>query len=302
MATLDISEISDTLVLHFGSEYARINAYTLAAAVTGIADAAKAVNAAVNPGYELEIVVEAFEAGSFRTTVRAILREGKNLFTADSARNIILGIVATIIYERALAPKDQIVVNVTSSEVVIEASGERIVVPRVVYDTARQVQQSPSVQSGVGRTIQAVAADQAIKSFGVSRDPRHPPPIPLERELLAALPAGPEESGPEARVLEEVTEVQILRAILERSKRKWEFVWNGIRISAPILDEDFFSDFFAHRITIAPGDSLRVKLRLRQKRLPDLGIYVTETYEVVDVLKHIPLHGQQTDLHLRHGA
>lgn len=302
MATLDIGEISDTLVLHFGGEYARINAYTLATAVTGIADAAKAINSAVNPGYELEVVVEAFGGGSFRTTLRAILREGRNLFTAESARNVILGIVATIIYERVLAPKDHIVVNVSSSEVVVEAQGERIVVPRFVYDTSRQVQQSPLIQSGVGRAIQAIAADPAIESFGVSRDPRSAPPIPLKRELLAAVPTSAEETGPDTRVLEEVTEVQILRAILERSKRRWEFVWNGLRISAPILDEDFFSDFFAHRITIAPGDSLRVKLRLRQKRLPDLGIYVTETYEVVEVLRHIPIKGQQTDLHLRRGA
>lgn len=49
MATLDVGEISDTLVLHFGGEYARINAYTLAAVVTGIADAAKAINATVKP-------------------------------------------------------------------------------------------------------------------------------------------------------------------------------------------------------------------------------------------------------------
>lgn len=97
------------------------------------------------------------------------------------------------------------------------------------------------------------------------------------------------------RELVETTDLQIVRAILEKSRRRWQFVWNGIKISAPVLDDAFYSDFFAHRITIAPGDVLRARLRIRQKRDPELGVFINEAYEVVEILEHIP-RGAQTAL------
>tara|TARA_R110001592_G_scaffold7032_3_gene39521 strand:+ start:66022 stop:66480 length:459 start_codon:yes stop_codon:yes gene_type:complete len=80
----------------------------------------------------------------------------------------------------------------------------------------------------------------------------------------------------------------IKRAILERSKRKWEFVWRGFKISAPVLDDHFYSDFFAHKITLAPGDQLEVKLKIYQSKDEDTGIYSNDRYEVTEVMKHIP--------------
>lgn len=92
----------------------------------------------------------------------------------------------------------------------------------------------------------------------------------------------------DSRCLMEITDIEILRAILERSRRRWEFVWSGNRISAPVLDDLFYDRFFAHEITIAPGDRLRVRLKVKQHRLPDVGIFVNQSFEVVEVLEHIP--------------
>src|SRR5690606_42133860 len=85
------------------------------------------------------------------------------------------------------------------------------------------------------------------------------------------------------------------RAILERSKRKWEFVWQGFKISAPVLDEMFYDDFFAHKVKIAPGDQLEAKVKIYQIKDEDTGIYSNDRYEVVEVIKHIP-HIEQGDL------
>ncbi len=110
----------------------------------------------------------------------------------------------------------------------------------------------------------------------------------IPRERFAALPAFVEAMPGDVREREEITEVQIVRAILERSDRRWQFVWNGVTIAAPVLDRAFYDDFFAHRITIAPGDALEVRLRIRQERRPELGVFVNKTYEVLQVFKHIP--------------
>jgi hypothetical protein len=65
-------------------------------------------------------------------------------------------------------------------------------------------------------------------------------------------------------------------------------MWRGFKISAPITDDNFYSDFFSHAITIAPGDSLDVKLEIKQIKDEDTGIYTNKSYEVIDVYEHHP--------------
>jgi hypothetical protein len=136
--------------------------------------------------------------------------------------------------------------------------------------------------------VEAVQGDTTVGSFGFSADINTPPAVAIDRHDLARLPTvavAPEEDTRELPPQE--ADVQILRAILEKSRRRWEFVWNGTRFPAPVLDENFFADFAAHKITIAPGDRLKVMLRIKQRRIPGVGIFVNETYEVLQVLEHV---------------
>ncbi|HOU68708.1 MAG TPA: hypothetical protein PKW49_09085 [Paludibacteraceae bacterium] len=78
----------------------------------------------------------------------------------------------------------------------------------------------------------------------------------------------------------------IIKAILEKSLRKWQFKCNNKKVSAPILDFDFYNDFIAHKITIAPGDTLQVKLRIIREKDLNLGIMIDKNYEIIKVYKH----------------
>lgn len=294
MATVDISAIEDSLVLHFGGDFERINAYTLATTLVGLADAAKAANAAINPGYEIEIVVEALGRGSFRTKVRALYRGAGNLFSGDSLRNIILSIIAAFIYEHTLAPDHSVTVNVDSREVVIIQGETRIVVPRQVYEATQQLESVPAFRQGVGRALKAVDDDPVIRTLGLSPNEVTPAPVDLSKDHFAKIEEAFPVVGDGSREVEEEATLRIVRAILERSKRRWEFVWNGVRIPAPVLDDRFYDQFFGHRITIAPGDALKVRLRIRQRLNPDIGVFLNETYEVIEVLKHIPRSEQDS--------
>jgi hypothetical protein len=65
-------------------------------------------------------------------------------------------------------------------------------------------------------------------------------------------------------------------------------MWRGVKIAAPVLDGAFYEQFFAHNITIAPGDELKVKLAIKQTRDVRSGIYTNVGYEVIEVYKHVP--------------
>lgn len=295
MAEIRIGEFGDTIVLHFGTEGTRINAYTLATTLSNIADAAKAANAAINPGYDIEIVVEALGAGSFKASIKAIYRGAANLFSHAHLEAIVIAVIANFVYQHTLAPDPVVQVIVPTDEVVVEQGSTRIIVPRAVHEASQKLERSPQFRHGIGQAVRAIQEDPAITSFGLSRDLHDPmPPLSIPKARFEALPAFLADEAATDRELLETTDVEILRAILERSKRRWEFVWNGMKISAPVLDEAFYDDFFAHNITIAPGDALRVRLRIRQRRAPDTGIFINQSYEVVEVLKHIrrPRQGQ----------
>jgi len=86
--------------------------------------------------------------------------------------------------------------------------------------------------------------------------------------------------------VDEIADLQIIRAILEKSRRRWEFSWKGFRISAPILHNQFYSEFTSHRITIAPGDTLNARLRIYQRRDLGTGVMINDKYEVLEILDH----------------
>jgi hypothetical protein len=283
-----ISELEDSLVIHFSVSDQRINAYTLATTLVGFADAAKAANSSINHGHEIEIVVEALGPGSFRAKIRAVYRKSKNLFSNQALQSIVLGIISSFIYERTLAKHDDVRVVVQTNEVIIEHGEDRIVVPRGTYDATRIAEKNPQFVRGMGRALDSISRDERISSIGFVPDMTSPEPsLLIPRDSLPTIDPSIRDEPP-IRLVEEECELQIVKAILERGDRKWEFMWRGVKISAPVSDDSFYSDFFAHRITIAPGDELRVRLAITQIRDSETGIYTNTRYEVLEVRGHVP--------------
>lgn len=293
MQTIKIGDINNTFVIHFGSEHQRINAYTLASALVGFADAAKAANAAINPGYEIEVVVEALTEGSFKATVSAIYNETKNLFSSEPVKAITYSIIGAFIYQHTLAPDQTINIQTSDTEVIIEQGNTKIIVPKDVHEAIKEVDKSPQFKKGISDAMRAIEEDAQVTYLAFSNDPSSKEPtVPVPRERFALLTTESDKPEEDNRELIELTDLQIMRAILERSNKMWQFGWNGIRISAPISDDRFYDKFFSHRITIAPGDVLRVKLKIRQTLNRDLGIYLNNSYEIIEVMDHIKRNHQ----------
>lgn len=89
MHSIDIREFKSDFVIYFGGKPARINAYTLASSLVSIADAVKAANTLINPGYEVEVVVEAFGEGSFKAKIRTLYNGVmSDIFSSDNLKTI----------------------------------------------------------------------------------------------------------------------------------------------------------------------------------------------------------------------
>lgn len=292
MQVVDIREYEEEFVLHFGGERKKINAYTLASSLVSLADAIKEANSIINPGYEVEVLVEAFGEGSFRAKVKTAYKGLQNLFNSNRLEAIAIGIITSFIYQHTLAPDTDVKVIVDETQVIIQQGDKQIIVPKTVYEAQKEVEKSEKFRKSVSKTFEAVEKDKNITSFGFTKNIDDETPdilIPRKYFPLLAQPTEPDEPQ---REIKEVAELQIKRAILERTKRKWEFIWRGIKISAPVLCEHFYDDFFSHKITVAPGDSLEAVLKIYQSRDEDTGIYTNSKYEVTLVNKHIPRNTQ----------
>ncbi len=293
MATINVAQFEDAFVIHFVTEGQRINAYTLASTLVGIADAAKAANASINHGYDIEIVVEAVGPGSFRALLRAVYKESGNLFSAQAVSSVVLSVIASFIFQ-LLSPPDKVKIEIHADEVVVEQGHDRIIIPRTVYDATRIAEQNGQFKRAISKTLEGISADDKVKGIAfVPKMDSPPPDVIISQETIREI-ALTEEDDPETRVVKEQCDLQIVKAILERSTRKWEFMWRGVKISAPVNDSAFHTKFSDHMITIAPGDGLKVVLAMKQSRDPRTGIYTNVAYEVVEVLEHMPRLRQTT--------
>lgn len=289
MKVVDISKFEDSVVLYFDTDDKRINAYTLASTLVSIADAAKAANITLNAGHEVEIIVEALGSGSFKAKISALYKESKNIFSSQLVAGVIIGLISNYIYERAFALDESITVQINTDEVIIQKNDEKIIVPRKIYEATRVVESNPKFVQAMEKTFQSIERDENIKGLGfVEKMDSTKPEVIIPRSSIVTLASGVKIEEEGTRIITEIVELQILKAILEKGKRKWEFMWRGIKISAPITSDKFFKDFFAHNITIAPGDSLEVKLEIKQVKDDETGIYKNKNYAVVEVFEHIP--------------
>lgn len=288
MKIVDVSKFEDSIVLYFDTKNTTINAYTLASILVSFSDAAKAANSSINAGHEIEVIVEALGEGSFKAQITAVYEPLKNIFSSNTFKTITLTLLTNFMYERFFSLDNSVNVQIHTEEVIMEKNDERLVIPRHIYDETKKVEKNPKFIQSIDGIFQVMKYDDNINGFGFTESMESgKPQIIIPKEAIISDGDVVFESEL-IRVLPEIVELQILKAILERGNRKWEFMWRGVKISAPITSECFYADFFNHDITIAPGDSLEVKLEIKQVKNEETGIYVNKHYEVVEVFKHHP--------------
>jgi hypothetical protein len=233
---LDLKRVDESVVIYFDSTQSRINAYTLASTLVAFADAAKLANADLNHGYDIEIVVEALGGGSFRTKLVAVYTKANNLFSQHVLLSIVLGVVVSHFVEKALWPDKSPQIRIETDEVVFEDGSTQVVIPRQVYDAGKKIGEQARFKQAIAKIAEKVVADDS---------PR--PALIVDRAQLIVLASGSAEDEEDRRVVEEQCELQIVGAILVPGRRKWEFIWRGVKITAPILDQSVLRPLYQSR-------------------------------------------------------
>lgn len=285
----------DRVVVHFGGSVGSIDAYTFGNSLVAFTDAVLAINNVINPGQEIEILLEAQGPGSFRAVLRRATKDIGGFFSRG-VEPLFWGVVATLLYEQTIKPmiEPKVQIVISTDEVIYQSAGDRVVIPRKVYDALPNVRKDPDVQKNVARTFKVLESDKSVQDFGLTAridDAKPLLDIPRPKFSVAAEAAGGGvDETAKTRTREEKARLIILKAWLNHAKRKWSFEWNGVPISAPIADEDFLAKLDNRDYLIGAGDALDVIIGFKQNFDEELKIHVNDqnSFVVVKVLNPVP--------------
>jgi hypothetical protein len=283
MADVDLSTLTgDEFVFHFGGRPREVDAYTFANSLIAFSEAIREINKQVNPNTKLEIAIEGVGEGSFRAKLKATATSISGLLRGTIATGIVLPLLVTYIYDRYLSDdKTNIVIN--DESYVITRGHDRIILPRSIYDQKQRMRDPAAIERHIARGFSVLDEDPSVTEFGITKnldDPKPAATIPRQDFPVLSQYAVVQDLEEGQRILEQREKLVVLRVILTRSARKWQFVWNGIQISAAITDTQFFDALARHEYEFGQGDVLDVILKIFQRRHEDTGIYINTGYEV----------------------
>jgi hypothetical protein len=165
MATIDLHALSgDEFVFHFGGKPREVNAFTFANSILAFSEALKEINKQINPEFSLEITIDALGSGSFRTRLKTTARRISGLFRG-SAKELIIGILAAMIYEKTLGDGIQIIV--TDDSYIVQRGSDRVVLPKEVYEATKNLKAPEIIDNHISRAFESLDDDPSITEFGI---------------------------------------------------------------------------------------------------------------------------------------
>lgn len=294
---IDLSKFRNEFVFHYGGEQGRVDAETLAASLLEFSGALREINKTANPDYDIEIYIEALADGSFRAKVKTINKKyGGLLSVGATVTSLFVAPIFTMyIYDKYISEKKMTVkIEAYDDHYVVKAGDEKIILPKETYDMQKKLRENPEVEKRISKGFAYLQADADLTDFGITHSLEdEKPSVHFDREDVWRLSIMRERiiSEEKTRHMEEEVELKIVRAIFERNLRKWQFTLasnKDMKISAPILSEQFFDKLEARDYIIGSEDTMRVLLRTYQIWNEETGYWDNENYEILEVLRHTP--------------
>jgi len=304
MADFDLRSLHENeVVLHFGGRLNEVDAFTFSNALIAFGEAIQEINRQLNPETKISVSIDGVGGGSFRAKIKTSSKFLGSLFKnlpSTVAGSLILSVLGNTIYGMAFPSQDNI--TITDNEVIIQNGSDRIIVPRNTYGATQKLTNPNAVKAHIGRAFAAMDEDPSISDFGLLAElTSHIPPAIIPRETFGQIAAAkdgaePENDGRRFKDHEHAI-LTIVKAVFQRGNRKWEFVWNDHKISAPIKDEEFFTKLANREVLFGQGDQLDVTLRAYQVFDDINDVWINEYFEVIKVfdIRHRGKQGKLPD-------
>lgn len=234
----------------------------------------------------LSINITATEVGSLDAVLSIFSSGLGGLFSAladnrDGLESVVILAGAVLGLRKKLGGKK----NATSEEdedgrVSINVDGSSFKVERNVYN----VYTNPRAESAMDSMFETLDDNPEISGLGISMDGEQN--FSASREEFTELSTAPELVFEDTKnVVDKNVKLVVVRPVLaasEKRSRKWEFVYQGYNITAPITDEKFLSELYKYSFTVGTVMTADVERTMRYES--DYRTYVNKSYRVMHVL------------------
>lgn len=296
MATLDLRNFknSDGFVLHFGGRPNEVDTYTFANALVAFSDTFRELNGQVNTSQSIELRLEAVGPGSFRGKVKGVSKTIASALTF-SREFVVLPLLMSFIYDHYI-DDDTFEIEVSDDYVVIVQGGDRTIIPREAYEASQNLPAPARIHEQMNRTIDAVEEDPSVQSFGIAIGLKDDEPaVDLGKAEWANIRKNRKRAvdDPKQRVEHEEVTLSILKVIFSNKRRKWEFVWRGVKVSAYIDDPTFLADLMSGNLKVGNGDAVKAVLDIGQEWDESDKVWLNTSYAISKVIEYIPMEQRQ---------
>jgi hypothetical protein len=294
-----ISKTQSEFTVKFNGQLNQVDVNTLIASLMNTSTVLQEINKELAPESKIDIKIVAISKGSFEIkyaidAIKAILPLIPTITTKDNLEyvKLVIQILAELfglkkVFKESEPTLEQ-VTKLDDGKVQIATVNGNITILQPTYNIWSRNQ---IANDALSKGFEALQNEPSIEDielldrqgqviFDATRDDFSG--LASKRNILIGQTK--EEIDNEARL-------NIFKLVFE-SKYKWEFYYKGNRISAIIQDVDFFKRIEAGE-EFAKGDILLSKLKINQIFEPSVNTYVNESYEVTEIIQHIPRGVQQ---------
>lgn len=287
---VNLSDFKDTFVISYDGELHSVEANTFANSIVALSRIIEEINYLLSPDTKVEIRIEAIDKGSFKPTIRVCKKLWNKVAPFLPEKNntvpIFISLLALFAQKNS---KDIIIIN--EKEVVIEGANSKIIIPRMIYEDVERIKNQKNLKSEIASSFDILSNDPSISGFTIQKDLKDKAfPFQTKREdfqYFVNIGSTTENLEENKRKIVEEANLQLIKVILEKGRRKWEFAWKGIKISASVSDDKFWNKMASGQVSIKQGDSIKASLQIIQVLDPYSKVFFNESYEVVEVIEYI---------------
>ena len=267
-----------------------IDAQTLINSLLNFSSALQEINRELEPERSIEIKIRAVEPGSFWLDLTILSKTIPSLFTKENLEvgSKIIGVLVGLFTLRKFlkGEKPKQVAPKKENRVAIENNnGQILIVEGPVYNL---YERNKVVEKAVTNTFETLENDSSVTGLEIT-DKKKKSLFEAKREdfkAIANLPVSEDVLQENERKIIERADLHTLKIVFEE-KYKWEFYYQGHRITAKIDDLEFFKRINSGE-RFGKGDMLRVELEILQIKDETANVFVNHSYRILKVIEHVP--------------
>ena len=272
----------ESMQISFDGQSHQIDANTLVNMLIHYGAIIQQANSELSGGSRnVQVNINAFKEGSFVVDI-CLTESLKSIFSTDTVVYL-AGLVTTVegvfkLYKRF---KGKPIDEKDSPNISVDVKGNNVTIKNVV-----NIYNDRVVRSAISKSIETANEDISVEGITISGSDSNP--ITFSRNEFPDLIYTDFDSEADLpdEIEEDVDATLVIVGLKFEKKGKWEFIYNGFKISMIVKDDALMREI-DNGARFGKGDAIEVKMKIIKKFNPEYGVYENKSYKILEFYKHI---------------